>query len=128
MLGHFSNTNVVVSLDGVVTGVAGFLLVTLVADPHGGMPVPAGHAFRLGRAVRAEAFPAVSAVVFGICRTERSPAVVAVFYLIVRPPIRRRHLIRDPGGQRFRGLQGDVCDGLGDVRDTVDDSLRGVVR
>lgn len=126
VLGHFSNTNVLGSLGKLVAGVTRLLVVALVADPHGSIPVPAGHGSRFGRTLRTETLPAISTVVFCVGRAERGLAIMAVFNFMVRPPIRRRHLIRNPSGQRFRRLQGNVRDGLGDVGDTVDNPLRGV--
>lgn len=47
MLSHFSDINIPGSLSRIVAGVTSLLVVTLVTDPHGSMPVSTGHAFRL---------------------------------------------------------------------------------
>lgn len=53
---------------------------------------------------------------------------MAVSDLVVGSPIRRRNLIRDPGGKNFCWLDRDVGDGFGYVGNTVYNSLSRILR
>lgn len=128
MLRYFPSIDVFGDLDRIVAGVIHLPVVTLITDSYGCVPISGGHTFRLRRALRAKALSTVSAVMFSIRRTEQGFAVVAVFYLVIRSPVRRCHLIRNPCGQCFRRLQRNARDSFGDVRDPVDHPLRRILR
>lgn len=51
-----------------------------------------------------------------------------MFYFVIRSPIRWCYLIRSPGFQRFRWLQRNIRDGFSNVRNTINNPLRRILR
>lgn len=128
MLRHFSHADVLYRFERIVAGTICFLLITRIANPNRRIPISARHAFRFRRALRAKTLSTIAAMMFVVCRTKCDFALIAVFYFIVRSPIRWCHLIRGPGFQRFRWLQRNIRDGFSDVWNAIDNSLRCILR
>lgn len=128
VLRHFSYADIFDRFERIVAGTICLFLVARVANPNGRVPVPVGHTFRFRRALRAKAFPTIATMVLVVRWSKWDFTPIAVFYLVVRSPIRRCHLICGPGFQCFRWLQRNVRDGFSDIRNAINNSLRRILR
>lgn len=123
VLCHFSHADIFHRFEGFIAGTICLFLIARVTNSNGRVPVSVGHAFCFWRALRAKALSTITTMMFVICWTEWNFTLITVFYLIVRSPIRRCHLIRGPGFQCFRRLQRDIRHGFSDVWNAINNSL-----
>lgn len=128
MLRHFAGADVLDGFERIVAGTICLFLVTRVANPYGRVPVPVGHTFRFRGALRTKTFPTIATMMLVVCRIKQDFALIAIFDFVVRSPISWCYLIRGPGFQCFRWLQRDIRDGFGNVRNTINNPLRRILR
>ena len=102
--------------------------VAVIADAYRRIPVARRHAFGIRRTLGAEALAAGTTMMFGVGWQKKHFALVAVADIVIRSPVRRRHLIRHPGSKGFRRLQRHASYCLGDIGYAVYDALGRVLR